>query len=151
MPERTKGYFTSHLAAVSKILHVSGCCSTSMAHANVTRVTMFSLRHARIVISTRRALSRRSQMRPDPNTPPAVRLPPSQAPQLQLLRSRHLHHRAVELALLTTPSAAAHHDRPAETRTSTRMDGVPTLHRCRDQSLKRFNPHINQQRSTWRS
>jgi hypothetical protein len=28
VPERTKGYFTSHLAAVSKILHV--CCPLSI-------------------------------------------------------------------------------------------------------------------------
>lgn len=27
VPERTKGYFTNHLAAVSKVLHV--CCSSS--------------------------------------------------------------------------------------------------------------------------
>lgn len=27
VPERTKGYFTSHLAAVSKVLHVGNCQS----------------------------------------------------------------------------------------------------------------------------
>ncbi len=30
VPERTKGYFTSHLAAVSKVLHVSSCIDSTL-------------------------------------------------------------------------------------------------------------------------
>ena len=32
VPERTKGYFTSHLAAVSKVLHVGSSVSKVMSH-----------------------------------------------------------------------------------------------------------------------
>jgi len=30
VPERTKGYFTNYLAAVSKVLHVSHCIDSTM-------------------------------------------------------------------------------------------------------------------------
>ena len=36
VPERTKGYFTSHLAAVSKVLHVSSSQNTEISHDTKT-------------------------------------------------------------------------------------------------------------------
>ena len=54
VPERTKGYFTSHLAAVSKTLHVSGGHFTRLPMVLVLiyeRATTFKSQPVQIAIS----------------------------------------------------------------------------------------------------
>lgn len=50
VPERNKGYFTSHLAAVSKLLHVHAPMHLDELLLMETRVTIFKLPHGRIEI-----------------------------------------------------------------------------------------------------
>jgi len=60
VPERTKGYFTSHLAAVSKVLQVGIVLEIAQSIAHVfSRGIMFRLQPGQIAISLQRASYKR--------------------------------------------------------------------------------------------
>ena len=98
VPERTKGYFTSHLNTVSRLLHVRYRLPVGGRILRLDRATTFRSPLAPTATSHRRALCRKSPTHPDPSTR-AAEGPPllQQRPGLQLLLSRHLHlHKAAE-------------------------------------------------------
>jgi hypothetical protein len=154
VPERTKGYFTSHLVAVSKILHV--CCPLLTFRKTFSsllrRVIMSKLQLDPIAILHRKALSKKSQTPLAQNTQQAA-LP--------------LCHR-VDLHLQQLPSQPSillvHQELPGSIpwrvcaqnpatmmETLMRMAGAKMHLQLRDHNLKRLRLHINRQRSTWRN
>lgn len=106
VPERTKGYFTSYLATVSKTLHVSIGLNECKLSCNVSerlfRGIMYKSPLVPIAISLRKASFRKCQMHPAPSTQVDPPLPLQVGPRLLSSRNLLLRRRAVAEGLVAS-------------------------------------------------
>lgn len=141
VPERTKGYFTSHMTAVAKLLHVIRPPTTHKLLANTRRVTTFRSLPVPTEILLQRVLFEKLRTLLAPNIQSTtllhqlqllrnLPLPPSQSSHLLRVQDYHQELPGDQMPMLT------------------RTGGVLMLHLSPELNWKELHLHINQPKLT---